>query len=286
MFSNKAQSCKIVSLNRFLLFFMVISLISCQKIDENQLKIIDGIQLGTTYPIYKNNLDSLGIWSETFYTMSLFSTDDLDEVKSNQITAYISDIFDLSDYKNNNTNHYAILYPVKVAGTDNIIELNALIGHTSNALMVGSGTVYDLTKEFNIKTFNQNIATSLLKEIKDMLTLKYGAPHLNSYESTNNYFYIIENNRIAKYYGHKDWKGRVTKWETEFLSIELFEGLSSVNAKYSPNGYLAAYWPGEKKVISEFNKEKGESPCVTYVYIKYEIKPDIIKKLGLDISSL
>ncbi len=257
----------------------------CNRIDRKNLEIIEGIQLGTTYKMYKKQLDSLGIQTKSFYTKSIFT--DIDEIEYNQIGAHISDIFNLSDFRNSHTNHYAILYPTTLTGTDNVIGLNVIIGHTGSSLLLKDG-LYDLTKEYGKSAFNQNISTSLLEQIKNMLSSKYGEPKLEGYESKYNNFYAIQGKEIKEFIGDENRKGKRTEWETENLKIELFEGLSSVDAKYSQNGYEMVIQPGGKEndLVTGFDWEKGERPCVTYVYIKYDLKSETIKTLGLNDKKL
>lgn len=253
----------------------------CNRIDKKDLEVIEGIQLGTSYKIYKKQLDSLGIKTKSFYTKSMFS--DINEIEHNQIQANTSDIFNLSDFRNSQTNHYSILYPVTLTGTDNVIGLNVIIGHTGSSLLISNG-VYDLTKEYSKNAFNQNISTGLLDQIKNMLTSKYGKPTLDSYKSMYNDFYAVQGKEIKEFIGNENRKGSVTKWETEYFEIELFEGLSSVDAKYSKDGYRMVIQPSgkENNLVTDFDWDKGERPCVTYVYIKYDLKSEVIKKLNLN----
>lgn len=274
-----------MKLKTIFLLIVAVSVLGCNRIDKKNLEVIEGIQLGTTYKMYQKQIDSLGIQTMSFYTKSMFT--DIDEIEYNQIRANISDIFNLSEFRNSHTNHYAILYPTTLTGTDNVIGLNVILGHTGNSLLLSNG-LYDLTKEYGKSAFNQNISTTLLDQIKSMLTSKYGEPTLEGFESEYNDFYAIQGKEIKEYIGDENRKGKVTEWETDNLEIELFEGLASVDAKYSQNGYEMVIQPSGKEndLVTGFDWEKGERPCVTYVYIKYDLKSEAIKKLGLNDKKL
>lgn len=274
-----------MKLKTIYLFIITISVLSCNRIEKKNLEVIEGIQLGTTYKMYLKQIDSLGIQTKSFYTKSMFTN--IDEIENNQIRVNISDIFNLSDFRNSQTNHYAILNPTTLAGTDNTIELNVILGHTGSSVLI-SDRLYDLTKEYGKSAFNQNISISFLDQIKNMLTSKYGEPSLEGYKSEYNGFYAVKGKGFKEYIGDKNRKGKVTEWETDNLKIELFEGLQSVNAKYSKNGYTMVIQPSgkENNVVTDFDWGKGERPCVTYVFIKYSLKSETIKKLGLNDKKL
>lgn len=262
------------------LLIVAISVLGCNRIDKKNLEVIEGIQLGTTYKVYQKQIDSLGISAMSFYTKSFFFGGQ--GLENNQIRAHISDVVNLSDYRNSNIgiNHYGILYPITLAGTDNVIGLNAILGHT--------GMVLGTPEHDKKKSFNQNVASSYIDEIKRMLKSKYGEPTLEEYESKYNDFYALEGNGINEYIGDENRKGKVTKWETEYLKIELFEGLPSVDSKFSDRNYRMVIQPSgkENEIVTDFNWDDGERPCVTYAYIKYELKSEAIKKLGLNDKKL
>ena len=255
-------------------------LFSCNNIDKKNFEVIEGIELGTNFKKYQEQLDSIGIQTKSFYTKSVFL--DLNEVEYNEIKGDISEIFNLSDFKNRQTNHYAILYPTTLAGTDNVTGINVIIGHTSNSIYLGKTGYVDLTKRYGKNLFNQNISKDLLDQIKVMLTSKYGEPSLDAFESIDNSFFVLQGYQIKEFIGEEKRKGKLTRWETEYLEIELFEGLASIDAVYSKNVYnITTPLIGEPTALV-IDFDKGERPCVTYVYIKYSLKQETINKLKLD----
>jgi len=259
----------------------------CDNIDKKKLEVIEGVQLGTTYKVYENQLNSLGIQTKLFYSKS--SIENIDQLEYNQIRMYVSDIFNLSDYRANDTKHYTILYPTTASGTDNVIGLSAIVGHTGFPYTINPD-VFSVLKKSGIDLFNQNVSSLFLDEIKKMLNSKYGKPSLDGYESENNNFYVVEGRDVKNFIGNKKRKGRVTAWETEYLKIKLFEGLPSVDAVYKKDGYTMVSQPEGKEeealVTNFYNYNKGQRPCYTYVYIKYELKPNVIKKLKLNIKKI
>lgn len=263
-----------------ILFVIAIMFIGCNGIDKKKLEVIDGIQLGTSQNIYQKQLDSIGIEIKSFYTKSLFT--DLNDIQNHQINVYISDIFDLSDFRTSQVNHYAILHPISYTGTDNVIGLNVIIGHTGNSILINN-EIYDLTKENGKSAFNQNIPINMLNRVKKMLISKYGEPKWEGSESEYNDFLVVQGKEINEFTGDQNRKGKITKWETENIKIELFEGLPSVDAIYTPEGYeMIVQPPGkENNIIKDFDVSKGESPCVTYVFIKYKLKKETAEELGL-----
>lgn len=268
-----------------LLIFTIPLFFSCNKIDKKELEVIEGIRLGTTFQDYQSQLDSLNIEMESFYTQSIFF--EAERLQSDEIREYVSDIFNLSQYGDSETKHYAILVPATLTGTDNVIGLNVIIGHTRNALLFQNDS-YDITSGNGISSFNQNISGSLLKKIKEMFISKYGNPVLKGSGSKYNEFYVIEGKDFKKYKGDNNWNGKITEWETDHLQIKLFEGLPSVDAKYSRNGYEIVVQPSgkEDEIISEFNSKNGEEQCFTYAYIKYDLKTPTVQKLHLNEKQL
>lgn len=268
-----------------LLLLLSFFLTSCNSVDKKNIQIIEGIQLGTNFNQYERQIDSIGIESKQFFT-KLF-IDRVNEIASNSINVHVSDMFNLSNFRYN-TNHYAILYPTTRSGTDNVIGLTAILGHTTNSMMLTSSGFINLTKEYNIENFNQNISTDLVVEIKKMISSKYGQPSLDRVKSEYNTFYVLERNTIKEYSGDGEIKGAKTTWENDFLEIELFEGVPSYTAVINKNGYQVSepFFNSQMPKILIPDLSKGEKQCVSYAYIKYELKPEIIEKLKLNDKKL
>ena len=273
-------------MKQILLIITFLTILGCNQIDKKNLEVIEGIQLGTSYKIYKQQLDSLDIPSKSFFTKSIFA--DIGEVKFNQLDARYSDVFNLTEFRDNYTDHYSIICPVVLIGTDNVYRIDVLIGHTGPSTLINNGRLYNLTNEYKKSAFNQNISESLLFEIEKMLTSKYGKPISKGVESKYNKFYIFEGQEKKEFIGDNKRKGKVTEWETEYLIIKLFEGLPSSDAIYSNSGYHDIIQPRgkENEIVTDIDPYKGQSSCITYVYIQYELKLETINKLSLNDKKL
>lgn len=264
-----------------LLVILTIILTSCNSFDKKNIEIIEGIQLGTTFSQYKKQCDSIGIQRKQFFTKLFINNED--DIEKNILNVPVSDIFDLSNFKKYN-NHYAILYPTTMTGTDNVVGMSAIIGHTANSAMLTSSGMRDLTKEYDIKNFNQNISSALRDEIKKMLISKYGQPITDKYKSEYNSFFVLINGEIEEFKGVNEIQGELTTWENEYIKIDMFEGVPSFTAVINDNGYQLSeplFSSQEHKILIP-NISKNEKNCVTYVYITYSLKNDIIEKLKLN----
>ena len=261
-----------------LFLITLICIIGCDRIDETKLEVIEGIKLGCSRSDYKRQLDSLNLKHMSFFSQTwYYSFDEIEKAKSTPI----SDIFNLNEFKNGPINHYAILVPSVLSSTDNFASLVAVMGHTDNAMLVNNG-FFNLTTEYGKSAFNQNLTVDLVSKIKEILITQYGEPTDNSLES--NYFdiYILEGEEMNVYGGIENRTGKMTIWETEYMEIKLFEGLPSVDSKYFEKKYQMVIQPTYEANNPINHFENGESPCVSFVYIKYELKDEIIKKLKLN----
>lgn len=261
-----------------LFFIALICLYGCDSIDNAKLEIIEGIKLGCSRSDYKRQIDSLNLKHMSFFSKTWYYN--FDEIEKGRTTP-ISDIFNLSEFKNGPINHYAILVPENQPSTDNITGLVAVIGHTDNAMLVNNG-FFNLTTEYGKNAFNQNISVELVSKIKEMLMTKYGKPTYNSMQSDFFDIYILEGDEINVYGGIENRTGKMTIWETEYMEIKLFEGLPSVDSKYYEKKYQMVIQHAYESNNPIKHFENGEYPCVTFVYIKYQLKDELVEKLKLN----
>lgn len=256
-----------------ILLLPIIFLLGCSTIDKKELEVIEGIQLGITSQSYKKQLESLDIESIPFYTKSDFNS--INEMEENQIKVPISDVINISEFRNSKTglNHCAIVYPILLTGTDNVVGLNAVIGHTENP----NGTPeYDKQQ-----SFNQNVAIDYVHELKRMLESKYGQPTMDDVESKYNTFSVIEGKEVNEYYGDDFLKGKITYWETEYLEIELFQGLESP-VIYKDYRYITLSKTTLLIMRHDPDINYPRNSCIRYPRISYKLKSSAIEKLKLN----
>lgn len=270
-----------IRMNKVYPVLITLMLYACNTIDKAQISVIEDIQLGKSYNDFPKQLDSLGLKSKTFFTQTFFT--EINAVRESKINLYYSDIFNFNQFRNKNSDIYALIYPTTLTGTNNVIGLNILLGHTFAPSLITDGQIYNLEKEYNIKSFNQNVPVNLLNSIEKLLNTKYGAPTLKNYKSEYNDVIIIEGSEIKSYIGDKKSQSSVTKWETEYLEIELYSGVPSNSVKLTKDGYEYTFQPSSKAQDPvEINFEANEQQCNRYAFIKYSLKSAAIKKLNIN----
>ena len=268
----------------FSFIMIILIVVSCNNVDKKDITVIENIQLGTNYTNFQRQLDSLGIKSKTFFSKTFFY--EISEINNNKITFHTSEIFNLEPYKKE-TNIYSLIYPIKMTGTDNIIGLSVIIGHTYDTKLFTNGELYNLAKEYKTQSFNQNIPEDLVKEIKLLLVSKYGSPILDDYKSENNSFFVLEGSEFKSYVGDAKIQCKLTTWETENLNIELYSGIPSSSATFTKDGFTYVIQPlGKENDVALVDFSKGEKQCKSYVYINYQLKSETIKRLKLNEKKL
>ena len=88
--------------------------------------------------------------------------------------------------------------------------------------------------------------------------------------------------------GDEKLKGAITMWENEYLEVTLFEGLPSCTAVLGKYGYIASA-PFASSAPLEIlipDIKNGEKPCVSFAYINYQLKEEVIEKLKLNDKKL
>lgn len=265
----------------FIAFFCSI-LSSCNNISREDITIIDGVRLGTSKEELYSQCDSLKVEQKVFYTKVMFSSSD--DVGESKIKAYITDIFNTSEYRSQSTQHYGIYYPTTFAGTKNIIGLNVLLVHTSPALAISKRGFTYLTKETDIPGISQDISYSQTDDITSMLSKKYGKPS-DTLKFEFLRFYAIEGNQIREYHSDSSNVGEMIIWKTKFLDIKFFKGISSpTNSFNSKEHSYTIYF--NSNPFRKIDFDNGERPCYSYSYIAYELNDVAIKKLELDKAKL
>jgi hypothetical protein len=266
----------------FIAIFSSIILHSCNEIDKKELTVIEDIVLGSDYKFFTNQLDSLNIKNMIFYSESYFSG--YEEIPNYQFKAYLTELFDLAKFGNQDLHHLGLFYPITLEGNNNVIGLNVIIGHTEPAFIINKTYgITNLSQEYNIFRFSQTITYSMLFEIKLMLISKYGQPKYENSNASDFISYYIKGKQIEEFTGDEKTTGTLCKWETEHLVIELFEGLPSRNVKFTPDGYIVVK---DRKMLLPEDLKEGESFCQSYVCITYKIKSETLEKLKLDVSKL
>ena len=270
--------------NRIITFicFVCIILTSCNNISPKDITIIDGVKLGTTEEEFYSQCDSLKVEQKVFYTKVMFSGSD--EIGESKIQAYVTDLFNTSEYRSQSTQHYGIYYPTTLTGTKNIIGLNVLLVHTSPAWSISNSGFTYITKETNIPGISQDISYNQADDIVSMLSKKYGKPSDTlKFEFVG--FYAIEGNQVREYHSDSTNVGEMIIWKTKFLDVKFYKGISSpTNTFNSKEHTYMAYF--DSNPFRKIDYDKGERPCYSYSYISYMLNDVAIKKLELDKAKL
>jgi len=261
-----------------ILAFVIIFFNSCEK--KREIKVIENIELGIPTDAFFKQMDSLNLHSEVFFSKPFFISED--DLNNYIIKFYVTDIFDFKESSANGSQNLGIIYPEKYQGSDYVIGLYILMGHTDRANLISDAGFSNLTNYYGIRAFVQDIDIFLLEQIEIMLTEKYGTPIEKDYKSIFNPVLVIDKNEIKIYSGTEINMATITEWENEYVRVILNKGLESYNI-FTPAGYTYTIY-GEE--IPSIDYTKGERPMRSYVYIKYEIKPDIIEKMGYNKTKL
>jgi len=271
-----------------LLFNLLIGLNSCEtKISKDKITIIDKLVLGTTRQELSKQVDSLNIAKESFYTKIFFyqSKEVLDN--KNSITYYYTSTFDLPKYRNPPFKHVGLFQALFEPGTNNVVELIIHLGHTAKPYFLGEASSYFFDK-LDKNTFSQNVNINLLDDIEKLLSSKYGKSKEVTRNSSNG-FYVMKGKEIFVDHEYSSRIGFKHVWETEYLTITFFTGITSAQSIY--NKKHRKYIDSETISFSSGNQEEkvqyanpyvDEVTCNTYPYISYKLKPNAIKALKLD----
>jgi hypothetical protein len=251
---------------------------SCNKIEPKDVTVIDGISLGTTLEEYYKQCEDLNISQKLVYTKVFFS--DFQDVYHNSVKFYVTDIFNFSEYRGPDTEHFGIYNSIIMSGTKNVIGLNILLVHTAPAVIFSpSGSTY-LTKQTKIPGVIQDVSLDLVEDIGDMLSKKYGKPN-GKMKSEHFTVKVIEGNQIKNYRSDSTNMGELLYWETEYFDISFFKGINSTASTFTSNGNsYTIYFDTNPNTILDY--DSGERPCRSYSYITYKLNSKAIKRLALD----
>lgn len=249
---------------------------SCNTIDKKDLVIIDNIQLGQDKDAFYLSADNLGIKKEPFFTKYYYNDEDL---KHQQLTQfYYSEVFNLTSSKGLQ-DHYGLYYHTTAGGTENIVGLTLLLGHTTSPMLISDkyGMV-DMTETYKKRGFYQEVHESLIQEYISMFMTKYGAP-ISDVTTEPNTFYVTENNNVEAYRTPKDDNGRYITWETDEMTISLFSGIKSYRTEYQTQikSYIYSIDQSSVKTPGQYREQ-----CYSFPYINYHLKSPVIEKLKLD----
>lgn len=251
----------------------IVSIMGCTK-DSKDLTVIDGFVLGIVEDSLKSQFNKLQIQKDRFFTSQQFSS--LSEADQNQLSFYYTKLFNLSKYMTNNdvTNHYGMYYPMTMEGTTNIIGVAILLGHTDSSFLVNH-EVTNLTNDYGIKYFDQNVRFDLVNKIESMLREKYGEPD-EIIES--DFFYDIEGADIISFTTEKNLMGKELIWRKKSIDIRYFKGFENYNVVYNDsNNNLEGYLyhiddNNDKRTLREKDIYSQAFPYIIYQINKEGIK--------------
>ncbi len=204
----------------FISAFFLLSF-SCDELPNEEITVIDNITLGQTTPNLYKQMDSLSIPHTGFLkNISINNINDILDEKS-YTHLYYSDIFNFSDESSTYNEHYGLLWPITLTGTDNVIGLIVLLGHTRKPILEGEAK--DYASSISKKYFQQDVNKNVIEKIEKLYISKYGKPTYET-ESELNPIYTIENNGINHYLNDKGI-GKEIIWKTKYMDIKLFTGV-------------------------------------------------------------
>lgn len=253
-------------------------LVGCNKLDKKSLTVIDDINIGVpkdslTVQFYMKN-----ILQKELYTKSFF--EDYNDIENYKQYFQMSQVFDFPNFKNQNINHYGVYLPVIKTGTNNVIGLNILLGHTDNATLLDQNLgIINISNETNIQSFDQNTRIDLLDKIESLLYEKYGEPT----EKTKRDFipfFVLEGKTANRYGTQNESKGDAVIWKTKNMEIIFFKGIPNYNTFYDTQNNAYFYLFEDNSLTKKINK--NQILCNQYAYISYNIDEETIKKLELD----
>jgi hypothetical protein len=268
--------------NLFIILLLFVFFLSCHNIPKEKLTVIDNFVLGQPANNISKQMDSLSIPHQRFCTKMVFGefNDMLDD--NNFINMYYTNTFNLSNYRSKFNDNLGLLYPMTLTGTQSVIGLIVILGHTTTPLFFGDSKNFE--KTFTEKVFNQDINANLIDDIKNLYISKYGQP-TDTFSMASHKVYIIRGNQIALN-GDPDRKGLDIKWETEYYTVTFFTGLESYESYYDPNGYADVTMSTGTLGPIPVDPLKNEVKCQSYCYIEYQLNNKAIKELKLDKKNL
>ena len=264
-----------------LLVFVTIIFWGCDKIDEKDLTVIEGLKLG----INKNDMDlylnSPKIKKGNFISQNFFTNISILSLRDYTLPVYYTDIFDFqSGYPE--IHHLGILRCATLENTNMVVSITATLVHTNFVNGIGyDGKQCDLTKESNLLGIDQNIPKYRIEHIKKLLSEKYGKPdEEGSFSQRISY---LDKNRVVEEQGYITG----AKWKTKYFDIYLSEGFPSKTRTFDKknrnyNGYIPTN--GKYTEIKDFSD--NQLPCVEFAFIRYQLNKETIEKLKKNTNNL
>jgi hypothetical protein len=269
-----------------LLSVIIIGATSCDSsISPDKITVIDNLVLGKSKNDFTNQIDSLGFSSTPFYTKIFFHqfSDVID--KTNTISQYYTKTFNFPEYQNPPFEHIGLFRATLAPNSENVVELNVILGHTAKPYFLGEAGLY-LFDKIDKWSFSQNVNLKLLDEIEQLYTSKYGKPSQTSRDPSNSFF-VIDGNHFVLRNENSSRTGFKLTWETEYMTITFFKGITSVESLY--NERYKKYIDKEILFSSATESEtlypnpiENEIGCNSYPYISYRLKDQTIIALRLD----
>ena len=270
------------------MFLLILFLISgCNdSVDKNELKIIDNVQLGTDVNEYLNSLSNLNVEKQYFLSEVFFSDYNLNQ---NIIPFPYTKQLDLGHFKSSQNSHLGLFYPQYLEGTDNIIAFSVILVHTEKPLFFLSKGIEPRRVSDKYISISQHVSSDFIDAVENMYISKYGKARDTTTEPMSMISYKIQGQEI-KAYSIPEIKDSLQEiiWETKYLTVRLFKGISSSEEKFDKKDHRYYYRIGTNaKGLAEVKDIKvdysnGETMCRTYSFIHYRLKQEVISKLKLD----
>jgi hypothetical protein len=261
---------------KYIFCILILILFSCNNIETKDLLIIDNVQLGQNVKDFYISIDKLGIKNEPFFTKYFYTEDELKNSTLSQF--YYSEVFNLTRSKELQE-HYGLYYLTTAGGTENVIGLTLLLGHTTNPKLLSNNYgMIDITDTYKKRGFYQEVYETLIQEYISMFMTKYGEPMSDVTTDPNN-FYVTENNNVEKYRTPKSDNGRYILWETDEMTIGFFTGIKSSRTEYHRQfkSYMYSMDQSSVKIPNQSYEQ-----CYSFPYITYQLKRAVVEKLKLD----
>ena len=211
-----------------------------------------------------------------------------DDIENSMLEGYVTETFDLSDFKSERSKHLGLIYPISYQGSDIVAGVNIILCNVREANLFDKRGFTNLTKESGSEGISQAISTTLVDEIKNMIILKYGKPK-DTIKAFFNDFFVVEKSQINNYNGTNEINGTVYRWETEYYTVELFEGILNVGTTYisKTKSYRMPLIP--KGLANQTRQDvlsEGEFNCYSYPFIEYKLNKKANEILKFDLPRL
>ena len=259
-----------------ILFIFLINILSCKNskpsINQEKITIIEDIVLGSDLDSMYKDLKKNGVNLEIFYTKISFN--DLSETPNNMIGMYYTDIFNFNKYRNStiNLNHFGLLYPIELTGTNRLLGMNVILVSAQDQLFTSK-------VKLNYPSAIQEVNELLIKDIEKLFIQKYGEP---TFRIELNYYPVfhIEGKEI-KEYSSAGSKSEIVTWENEYMTVNFYKGIKSYETCFDPKTpQYSFFWKigGEPEIVKPTD---GNLYSYSMPYISYKLKDTTLKMLDL-----